>query len=198
MSVNRVSIGSDNGLSPFRRNLNQCWVITGYYQFDPGLGTTFSELLVKNRTFSFKKMRLKMLSAKWRPFCPGEEGLNHWGRLTPGSLLASERACRQFRANSLSKFGDGLSSVTTKRRYPCGNLHYNDVIMSAMASQITSLTIVYSTVYSGTDQRKHQSSASLAFVRGNSPVNSPHKGPVTWKMFPLDDVITHWIWTSLL
>ena len=45
-------------------------------------------------------------------------------------------------------------------------LHYNDVIMGAIASQITSLTIVYSIVYSDTDQRKHQSSASLAFVRG--------------------------------
>ena len=44
--------------------------------------------------------------------------------------------------------------------------HYNDVIMGAIASQITSLTIVYSTVYSGTDESKHQSSASLAFVRG--------------------------------
>ena len=44
--------------------------------------------------------------------------------------------------------------------------HYIDVIMSAIASQITSLTIVYSTVYSGTDERKHQSFASLAFVRG--------------------------------
>ena len=42
--------------------------------------------------------------------------------------------------------------------------------MGAMTSQITSLTIFYSTVYSGADQRKHQSSASLAFVRGNSPV----------------------------
>ena len=43
------------------------------------------------------------------------------------------------------------------------------------------LTIVYSSVYSGADQRKHQSSASLAFVRGipRGPVNSPHKGPVT-------------------
>ena len=70
-------------------------------------------------------------------------------------------------------------------------LHYNDVIMSAMASQTTSLTIVYSTVYSGVDQRKHQSSASLAFVRGihRWPVNSPHKGPVSRKMFPFDDVI---------
>ena len=58
--------------------------------------------------------------------------------------------------------------------------HYNDVILGAMASQITSLTIVYSTVYSDTDQRKHQSSASLAFVRGihRSPVNSPHKWPI--------------------
>ena len=55
--------------------------------------------------------------------------------------------------------------------------------MGAMTSQITSLTIVYSTVYSGADQRKHQSSASLAFVR------ELHKGPVTWKMFPFDDVI---------
>ena len=73
--------------------------------------------------------------------------------------------------------------------------HYNDVIMSAMASQITSLTIVYSTVHSGADQRKHQSSASLAFVRGihRWPVNSPHKRPVTRKMFPFDDVI---IWIS--
>ena len=63
--------------------------------------------------------------------------------------------------------------------------------MSAIASQITSLTIVYSTVYSDTDQRKRQSSASLAFVRGihRRPVNSPHKWPVTRKMFPFDDVI---------
>ena len=69
--------------------------------------------------------------------------------------------------------------------------HYDDFIMSTIASQITSLTIVYSTVYSGADQSKHQSSASLAFVRGihRGPVNSPHKWPVTRKMFPFDDVI---------
>ena len=72
--------------------------------------------------------------------------------------------------------------------------HYSDVIMGTIASQITSLTIVYSTVYSDTDQRKHQSSASLAFVRGihRGPVNSPHKGPFTRKMFPFDDVIILW------
>ena len=63
--------------------------------------------------------------------------------------------------------------------------------MGAMASQITSLTIVYSTVYSGADQRRHESSASLAFVRGihRVPVNSPHKWSVTRKVFPFDDVI---------
>ena len=55
--------------------------------------------------------------------------------------------------------------------------HYGDVIMGAIASQITSLTIVNSTVYSDADQRKHQSFTSLAFVRGihRGPVNSPHK-----------------------
>ena len=64
-----------------------------------------------------------------------------------------------------------------------------------MASQITSLMIVYSTVYTGADQSKHQSSASLAFVQGihRWPVNSPHKGPLTQKMFPFDSS-----WFSML
>ena len=68
---------------------------------------------------------------------------------------------------------------------------YSAVIMGAIVSQIASLTIVYSTVYSGADQRKYQSSASLAFVRGihRWPVNSLHKRPVTRKMFHFDDVI---------
>ena len=70
-------------------------------------------------------------------------------------------------------------------------IHYSDVIMSAIASQITSLAIFYSTVQSGADERKHQSSASPASVMGIHwwLVNSPHKGPVTRKIFPFDDVI---------
>ena len=72
------------------------------------------------------------------------------------------------------------------------NGNYDDVIMGAIASQITSLTSVYSTVYSDADHRKHQSSASLAFVWGihREPVSSPHKWPVTqWMPF-------HIWWTS--
>ena len=90
----------------------------------------------------------------------------------------------------------------SSRKYSQGaslRRHHSDIILGAMASQITSLTVVYSTVYSGADQgkhqsyasladhRKHQSYAPLAFVRW--PVNSPHKWPVTQKMFPFDDVI---------
>ena len=74
---------------------------------------------------------------------------------------------------------------------PQGAVHYNDIIMGTMASQITSLAIVYSTVYSVADQRKHQNSAPL--------VNSPHKWPVARKMFPFEDVImlTYvWLWLS--
>ena len=71
------------------------------------------------------------------------------------------------------------------------SFHYGDVIMGTVASEITSITIVYSTVYSGADQREYQSSASLVFVWGihRGPVNSPHKWPVKRKMFPFDDVI---------
>ena len=72
--------------------------------------------------------------------------------------------------------------------------YHNDAIVSP----ITSLTIVYSTIYSGADQ----SSVSLAFVKGihRWSVNSSHKGPVTRKMFPFDDVFMHNIkglsWTA--
>ena len=85
-----------------------------------------------------------------------------------------------FVTHACPNFNDGLT-------------HYDDVIMGAIASQLTSLTIVYSTVYSDADQSKHQSSASLAFVWGihRGPVNSPHKWPVTRKIFPFDDVIMY-------
>ena len=64
--------------------------------------------------------------------------------------------------------------------------HYSDVIMSPIASRITGVTIVHSTVCSGADQRKYLRSASLTFVRGihQSRMHSRHKGPVTRKMFP--------------
>ena len=76
--------------------------------------------------------------------------------------------------------------------------------MSAMASPITSLTIVYSTVYSGADQRKHKSSASLAFVRGihRWPVNSPQGASnaehvsIWWRLMiqrEIDRWNEHWI-----
>ena len=80
------------------------------------------------------------------------------------------------------KFGKWTGTEQATYRYPNQRLpsywrthHYNDVIMDSMASQITSLTI-----YSGGDQRKHQSSASLVFVRGihRGPMNSPQKSPM--------------------
>ena len=71
------------------------------------------------------------------------------------------------------------------------SIYYNDVIMRAMASQITSFTIVYySSVYTGADKKKQSELRVTDICVGNSPcpVNSPHKGPVTRKMFPFDDV----------
>ena len=76
-------IGSDNGLSPGRR---QAIIRTnaGILLIGP-LGTNFSEILVEIRIFSFKKMGLKVSSAKWRPFCLGLNVLNKWN--SPGPIL---------------------------------------------------------------------------------------------------------------
>ena len=62
-------IGSDNGLSPDRRQAI-IWTNVGILLIRP-LGTYFSEILTGIQTFSFNKMHLKMSSAKWRPFCLG-------------------------------------------------------------------------------------------------------------------------------
>ena len=93
-----------------------------------------------------------MLSAKWWPFCLPQ--------------------CVERRQNSGSRehnSGD-VRPYRMDRRDGLHFDHCSDVIMNTMASQITSLTIVYSTVYSGADQRKHQSSALLALCSGYSLV----------------------------
>ena len=166
-----TTIGSDNGLSPGRRQAI-IWTNDGILLIR-NFRTHFSEIVSEIHTFSFKKMHFKMSSGKWRSSCLGLNASKHFGH-------AFHRDCYCVCQNV-------FSPQSTPRIPP----HYNDVIMGAIASQITSLTTVYSIVYSDADQRKHQSSASLAFVRGihRGPVNSPHKWPVTGKMFPFDDVI---------
>ena len=81
-------------------------------------------------------------------------------------------------------------SVSTNQHYT-KSLYYSDIITTVMASQITGVSIVCSFFWLGEHHRKHQSSASLTFVRGihNWSVDSPLKGPVARKTFPLDDVI---------
>ena len=71
--------------------------------------------------------------------------------------------------------------------------HYSDVMISAVSSEITGVSIVCPAVCSGADQRKDQCSASLDFMRGiyRSPVDSPKKGPVTRKYFHL--MTSSWI-----
>ena len=117
-----------------------------------------------------------------RPLFEAMKGPGHWRTYAPFSLNESTVI--------LLLYLIALYSQTTEQL--C-DLHYDDVIMTMLACQITSLTVVYSIVYSGVNQRKHQSSASLAFVREihRGPVNVPHKWPVTRKMFPFDDVIMY-------
>ena len=144
-SVNWVSIGPDNGLSPVRRQAIT-WTNTDLLSMKP-LETNFSEIPDNIQHSSLTKMHLKMSSAKQRPFCPRRDRLI---------------------AKPLQWHHNGHDGVSNHQPHDC--------LLNR---------------YSGADQRKHQSSASLAFVQGihRWPVNSPHKWPVTRKMFPLDDVI---------
>ena len=119
----------------------------------------------------------------------------HWGfhsllTLNVNTWVPGAWDCHWIKSSTTNSSPSSLVCRRLSTLLPCK--HYNDVIMGAMMSQITSLTIVYSTVYSGANQRKHQSSASLAFLRGIH--RSPHKWPVTRKIFPFDDVIMiRWI-----
>ena len=102
-------------------------------------------------------------------------------------LKGIENLCNETAASVLHVNFLNIITFFSGSHFP---FHYSDVIMSAMA-QTTSLRIVYSIIYSGADQRKHQSYTSLALVMGihRWPINSPHKGPVTGKFLPFDDDI---------
>ena len=76
--VKQTIIGSDNGLSPGRRQAI-IWTNAGILLIGP-LGTNFIKILIGIQTLWFNKMHLKMSSPKWRPFCLGLNVLTHWGR----------------------------------------------------------------------------------------------------------------------
>ena len=105
-------------------------------------------LFVYLHILSFRETEINQYCSGWRP------------------VAGVERPC-------ICGYGIGLVLLDFIDMINHNDIHYNDVIMGAIASQITNLTIVYSIVYSDADQRKHQSSESLAFVRGI------HRGPVT-------------------
>ena len=113
------------------------------------------------------------------------KSMHGYAQFTANHFNCSMQLFSKLFITQLTKICIWISSVVLRI------IHYDDVIMGAIASLITNLTIVYSTVYSDAEQRKHQSSAPLAFVWGihRGPVKSPHKWPVTRKMFRFDDVI---------
>ena len=106
-----TSIGSDNGLSPGRRQAiiwTNAWIL-----LIVPLGTNFSEILIKILTFSFTKMRLKVSSAKWRPFCLGLNVLKatfamrwcgHWNYGSPAWISAVELLLAQISPLSLCRY----------------------------------------------------------------------------------------------
>ena len=140
----------------------------------------------------FDLRRTKRLSKQWRRRwfeTPSRSLYHHCNDSGNLCLPASKIDAMSVGSNKqyvMIDSGDGLVP-NSRQAITAAYIHYDDVIMSTLASRITTVFLI---VYSCADQRKHQSSASLAFVRGihRWPVNSPHKGPVTRKMLPFDDV----------
>ena len=124
-----------------------------------------------------------MSSVKWRSFCLGLNVLIHPSKSGPWYLYCS--LCTFLMVTSWNWTLLKLPSLAPA--------HYSGIIMGTIASQITSLTIVYSNVYSDADRRSKKTPKIrvTGHMRGihRGPVNSPHKWPVTRKMFPFDDVI---------
>ena len=138
--------------------------------------------------------QLSGISAVCSAVCSGAHQRKHQSSASPAFV----REIHRSPVDSPTKRASNVKNISIWWRHPDVKptwhqmiIHYGDVIMDPRAFQITSVSIACWTVGSGVDQRKHQSSASLAFVQGihRWPVNSPHKRPVTRKMFPFDDVI---------
>ena len=128
--VKLTIIGSDNGLSPGRCQ-SIIWTNAGILLIEH-LGTNFSENLITIHTFSFKKMHLNMSSGKWRPFCLGLNEL----------IIPVAMKIMWIFDPPICPAHDWYHSQLVYI------IHYNDVTMTTMASQITSLTVVHSIDYS--------------------------------------------------
>ena len=127
--------------------------------------------------FLWRIFTLEKMSKKWNVCTTGWHHTLSQNRRFKLTLPASDINIRLLW--SLTVYTEGRYIVCDIDAMISQAQDYSDIIMDMTPSQITSLTIVYSTIYSGAHQRKHQSSTSLALVRGiyRWPVNSLYKGP---------------------
>ena len=151
-------------------------------------GCSFNSLFRPSPTTKTSKIRMTGI-------CEGNRLSHLWLPITKTSNAESifvSLQPRWWKTRAIVAAYPSISIASSQRTDNAWNWTlYNDVIMGAMASQISSASFVCSVVWPGVDRRKHHSSASLVFVRGihRRPVNFPHKRPVTLKLFPFDDII---------
>ena len=186
-------IGSDNGLSPGRRQAI-IWTNAGILLIEP-LGTNFSEMLLEIYTFSFTKMHLKM-SGKWRPFCLGLNVLNN---LSP----VRHHAITWANVSALSIWPTHGNKLQWYQMLKC--LHSESISLQWRHNDQDGVSnhqphgCLLNRLFRGRSKKRSKHRVTGLCV-GNSPgpVNSPQKGPVTLRMFPFDDVIMKLQWHQML
>ena len=127
----------------------------------------------------------------FRDVLHGNDTIYHAQYISRRSFIHLIQICYRHIFIRVIHVASKMHRTTSLRVTHTNALHNTDVIMSVMASQITGVPIVYSTVCSGADQRKYQSAASMAFVR-RIHLWPPHKGPVTRRILLFNDVIISW------
>ena len=130
--------GSDNGLSPGQRQAI-IWTNAGILLIGP-LGTNFSEILAEIITFSFKKMYLKVLSAKWQPFCLGLNVLNML-LLVIAWLTSASKLCDRMKCSTLLIWGWQHDVI--------GNFSSVDILMACTLCQCNIMTFLYNLIGAG-------------------------------------------------
>ena len=169
--MNWDSIGSGNGLSPFRR---QAITWTNADMLSVGsLGTNFNEIQIKKQNFSFMKIHSKLLSAKWQLFRPGGDELQNWEQLTCWNMHNNWLADRCW-----------LMRVHWIENWLCDLHHWIKIVIIVAIIQSKSLLLIYLPV------AYPYSVQNWKDTRGGQP---PSVNCARWWWSQVDSNLTHWI-----
>ena len=196
--MNAVSIGSDNGLSPVRRQAI-IWTSVGLLS-NGNLRTNFNEILIKMQNLSFTKMHLKISSAKWRPFCPGgNELMSFYTELSAAQLTSYIVSQSDRKKHRIEKTEQNKPKGRRKKRFrteigrvmAAPNFDFVTFDLEKFCKYICEYPAYNVFMMTSSNGSIFRVTGNLCGGIHRSPVNSPHKGQ--WREALMFSLICVWI-----